>query len=94
MVHSKKNPSVDFLRSRLSQSRTGHQQWNISRATYMLHMAYLYVNDTCHNRQDSSASAQDTEHGKRLGISRYLNSVSSRYHTFQISCTYGIPRIL
>ena len=54
----------------------------------MLHMAYLYVNDTCRNRQVSSASAQDTKYGKRLGISRDLNNVSSRYHAFQIlSCT-------
>ena len=65
MVHSKKNPSVDFSGSCLSQSRIGHQHPVISGATYMLHMAYLYVNDTCRNRQDSSASAQDTEYGKR-----------------------------
>ena len=61
----------------------------ISRTTYMSHMAYLYVNDTCRNRQVSSASAQDTKYGNGSGISRDLNNVSSRYRAFQIVCSSG-----
>ena len=63
----------------------------ISRTTYMSHMAYLYVNDTCRNRQVSSASAQDTKYGNGSGISRDLNNAPSRYCTFQITCSSGFP---